>query len=322
MRELECFREIDENKYIVWADTGPHFRCAEMIHYLFSELLQQNKYVSLNFFCEKHGKNTRDQHFALVSNWIKRESFVKRLCNSSDIVNAIHKQQLISNNNNKKLYNDSRKASTKTPPRPIAITKAFVIPDHLTNIAEKNYRTIDSLCSYYNIFNDNNIDLKTRFMSDNEYYEILKYKDHSKNDPIQKPRRVDQVYTQQPNSEGLHSKMSSWEYFNNKWPKISRSQLNSADDASNINPCIDKNYKHCERTKCNNCSAICRIRLSDLTTERWTHSSQKLKDELGAHGHPMSRGRIVRCKKMPRTIDEAKSELYNHYITYHLNQVN
>jgi len=72
-----------------------------MMFYLLEELPKLNFNVSYNFFCEKHGKSSRDQHFSAVSNFIERESMVKRLCSSEDICTAIHRQQEIAN-----LYNE------------------------------------------------------------------------------------------------------------------------------------------------------------------------------------------------------------------------
>jgi hypothetical protein len=55
--------------------------------------------VNLNFFVEKHGKNSRDAHFSCLSNFIKSQSLIKRLETSADVVNAIHQGQVKSNQN-------------------------------------------------------------------------------------------------------------------------------------------------------------------------------------------------------------------------------
>jgi mRNA interferase HigB len=34
--------------YIVWSDTGPHFRCAEFYHFLFNELAREKIKVDFN----------------------------------------------------------------------------------------------------------------------------------------------------------------------------------------------------------------------------------------------------------------------------------
>lgn len=53
----------------------------------------------MNFFCEKHGKNNRDSHFACVSKFIETSSMRNRLCSTEDIVNAINEGQRIANEN-------------------------------------------------------------------------------------------------------------------------------------------------------------------------------------------------------------------------------
>ena len=57
LRQKDFFKKIDTKNYLIWADTGTHFRCKELAHYFFSELLEKNIKVNLNFFGEKHGKN-------------------------------------------------------------------------------------------------------------------------------------------------------------------------------------------------------------------------------------------------------------------------
>ena len=69
MRKQNFFQEIEKFNYIVWADCGSHFRNGTIMHYFFKELIQEPKpiLVNLNFFGEKHGKNSRDTHFSSLS---------------------------------------------------------------------------------------------------------------------------------------------------------------------------------------------------------------------------------------------------------------
>ena len=67
------------------------------MHYLFVELAFAEIEVSFNLFCEKHGKNSRDQHFSVVSNFIQQESYVKKLISSQNICDAIEKHQNFAN---------------------------------------------------------------------------------------------------------------------------------------------------------------------------------------------------------------------------------
>jgi hypothetical protein len=54
--QLPEFKQVDQKNYVIWADCGRQFRCAEFNYFLFNELAEKNKLVSLNFFAEKHGK--------------------------------------------------------------------------------------------------------------------------------------------------------------------------------------------------------------------------------------------------------------------------
>lgn len=63
------------------------------------------KKVNINFFCEKHGKNSRDAHFSMVSKFVDYASLSfdrinkTRLINSEDIVSAIVEGQKRANEN-------------------------------------------------------------------------------------------------------------------------------------------------------------------------------------------------------------------------------
>ncbi len=51
----------------------------------------------MNFFAEKHGKNQIDQHFSNISNFLEKESLIKRLVCTQDIVIAVIKHQHLAN---------------------------------------------------------------------------------------------------------------------------------------------------------------------------------------------------------------------------------
>lgn len=61
----------------------------------------------MNFFCEKHGKNSRDAHFSMVSKYVKMASLIKRLDSSQDICDAIVNGQSQANDN--KLFDGRRR---------------------------------------------------------------------------------------------------------------------------------------------------------------------------------------------------------------------
>ena len=57
--------------------------------------------VNLNFFIEKHGKNSRDSHFSCLSKFVKDESLIKKIESTQDVVDAIHHRQQLANQNKK-----------------------------------------------------------------------------------------------------------------------------------------------------------------------------------------------------------------------------
>ena len=89
LRKQQFFKDLDKKNYIIWADCGKHFRCAEFISFLMKELAEDKIHVDLNFFGESHGKNSRDQHFSNVSNFLKQAEYKMRLTNTAEIIKAI-----------------------------------------------------------------------------------------------------------------------------------------------------------------------------------------------------------------------------------------
>lgn len=55
--------------------------------------------VNLNYFAEKHGKNSRDAHFSCISKFVQAASLRERLTCSDDIVDAIEEGQRRANQN-------------------------------------------------------------------------------------------------------------------------------------------------------------------------------------------------------------------------------
>lgn len=53
----------------------------------------------MNFFADKHGKNSRDSHFSCISKFVESESLVKQLKDMKDVVDAINKRQDLANQN-------------------------------------------------------------------------------------------------------------------------------------------------------------------------------------------------------------------------------
>lgn len=327
MRQLDCFKEIEKKSYIVWCDTGTHFRCFEVLHYLFKELADLEIKVSLNYFCEKHGKNSRDQHFSLISHFLKEESMTKKLTSSQDICDAINKGQLRKNLQNERL-SSLQKNTSKTIYKSIK-TRSFVIPQH-ENEVRISQLIIKDLRSRYNYFTDDTFLLKTNLMSDQNCCETLKdvkikhffqrYDFQNKIDKIE-PIIVKKKY--------LNKKMMKWRISQRRLTdSINNSQVSSdnrytqnfltySSDELIQSKSLDSTLTHCSN-KCQECSAVCKYRLSDINqyNENLTHI--EINDELKKHGHPKSRRTKIRGRTVARTITEAKLELKKHYTTCHL----
>ncbi len=298
---------MDKKKYIIWTDTGSHFRCGEFLHFLFVELAQLQINVSFNLFCEKHGKNSRDQHFSRVSQFLYQESMVSQIVSSQDICNAIEKHQLITNSNNSRI-NDLKKNSTELIK--LIQTKAFVVPQHSNGTFNRPTLNIDSLKKYYNFFNDALFVLKSHFMSDQENYTDLIYtiKDKTFTTNIPSVKKVQPIIIK---SDSFRVKMM-------RWKLAQRIDTNYISDSSSLNEAKKDSlpdYKYC-KAKCKGCKESCLFKLSELKREIPIRLID-ITAELKKHGHPASRKSMGKSSGKNRSLEEAKSELKNHYIEFH-----
>ena len=97
LRKQPFFQKIDKKKYNFWADTGTHFRCAELNHYYFEELALEEINVTVNFFGEHHGKSCRDQHFSVLNVYLEKGANLKLIKNTSDLISCYKDGQNSSN---------------------------------------------------------------------------------------------------------------------------------------------------------------------------------------------------------------------------------
>ena len=310
MRQLECFKALDKKKYIVWTDTGNHFRCAEFMYYLFVELAQIQIEVSFNLFCEKHGKNSRDQHFSVVSNFIQQESFVKKLTSSQDICDAIEKHQMFANIDKERL-NLSQKPTTRMFKK--TITKAYVIPEHKSMTYTSLKMFITGVKNYYNFFTDNLFNLKTHFMSDQENFILLEPRLINHNSKVKKNYTPDKIEPIVIEPSYLNKKMFNWK----RMQRLETNQINQSEISSDtsFDLIINLNSFHCIEEKCSNCRSVCKFRLSELNYRNNLLTQIQIINELKEHGHPKSRKNKDRTN---RTLKQARIELKNHYIKYHM----
>ncbi|CAF0975069.1 unnamed protein product [Brachionus calyciflorus] len=307
VRKLPEFKRIEKKKYIIWADTGTHFRCSEVLHYLFEELFVENIQVCLNFFVEKHGKSSRDQHFSVVSNFIRQESFLKKITCSQDIVDAINKNQDISNNHRKRLKLDQ------------IITHAFVVDPNMKVSDYKQIRMIKNIRNYYNFFKNSEGELRSVILSDLRTSKIVEYRNkmHTLEEPIE-ISNDDEKKCKEQKLSNIRKKMKS----------IKKNiRLASTSKQSNINSTQEisfylRNSHQIEFDtdcfeNCENCNSALNYRLSDLAEDKMTRA--EVIEELKIHGHPSSK---KNKNNKNRTKVEAINELKNHYLRIHRTDIN
>ena len=147
LRSQLPFKEIEKPNYFIWSDCGGHFRCAEFLSFLFDDLKKKEKInVNLNFFAEKHGKNSRDQHFSVISNYVRLESFKQKITCTQILVDVLNRCQ----NDSNIIRKNAKHAEIES--------FAYV----LKSSTEKDFNTlrkVDNLKLYYNfssyIINEN-----------------------------------------------------------------------------------------------------------------------------------------------------------------------
>jgi hypothetical protein len=312
LRNLECFREIDRHSYIIWTDCGPHFRCAEMMHYCFKELLDFKIKVSLNYFCEKHGKSSRDQHFSVVSHFIRKESMIRRLTSSQDICDAIERQQAITNSKNALISRLSNKNDKlRRHDFKEIITKLFVIPQLPDSVLKKSLYVI-GIKSFYNFFTDNHFVLKSRLMSDGNNYTLVQvHAIKEKNEPLainqnKKSDKIEPVF-----ASSLIRRI-------NKWNELQRNSIRkdsscSEDSSSSEDVPIELEHLNFCTKKCEECHIAPKFRMDDFKNLKLF----QINEELKLHGHPKSRQIKIKNKIKNRNIITAKKELFTHYQKYH-----
>ena len=67
------YRYLNLKKVHFWNDTGRHFQCGELAHYLLKVVpVEYDIQVTWNFFGEHHGKSIVDGHFGLLSRLMKQ----------------------------------------------------------------------------------------------------------------------------------------------------------------------------------------------------------------------------------------------------------
>lgn len=156
IRNQNIFKKIDKKQYIIWTDCGPHFRSNEFADFLFTDLKNDGISVTWNLFCEKHGKNSRDQHFSVISHFLKCESHVQTLTNSRQILDAVEKRQDFAN-----------KIRFESQLDPIPFYIGILENSEYQDARVRNdFKRIDHIKSFYNFFSGESGEIKSHIFSD------------------------------------------------------------------------------------------------------------------------------------------------------------
>lgn len=84
-------------EFCFWSDSGPHFRSAELLHFVADRLPTTyiGKRFFLNYFTEYHGKSVVDGHFGLLSRWFYDGEATQDIKTLDDLMNFFRNKVII-----------------------------------------------------------------------------------------------------------------------------------------------------------------------------------------------------------------------------------
>jgi hypothetical protein len=288
-----------------------------MMHYCFKELSDLKIKVSLNFFCEKHGKSSRDQHFSVVSHFIQKESMIRKLTSSQDICDAIERQQAITNSKNAIISSLSNKHyKTRIDDFKQIITKAFVIPQLPDTVLKKSLYVI-GIQRFYNFFTDNNFILKSRLMTEGSKcikVEVHKIKEKEEKIFIKPNKIVDKI--EHVIATSMTRRIDNWNKLQGSYIRKDSSDSESSSGSEKTSSYEKSQIVNVENfcsKKCEKCPIAPKFEIDNLDNLKLF----QINDELKSHGHLKSRQKKINNKIKNRDKRTAKQELFAHYQKYH-----
>ena len=252
----------------------------------------------------------------MISHFIKQESLEKKLVCSKDIVDAIVKQQQISNDY--RAYLNLTRDKSHKPLNSLIITKAFVF--NVNSTQSQNMREIQGMKNYYNFFT---VDLGSKFefrsavLSDSLLSYPIEYTDKKikqKKEQV-KAEFEKEVFKIQPNVFNLSRRVQNIKILMREG-KVTISSDDSSDDTEEVeNIEIDNVYNSsfCKK-KCKGCKIKCKYKIRELNENNELLTARDIIIELAKHKHAKSR----RINGIGRTAKESKKELRTHYRENHL----
>ena len=274
----------------------------------------------------------RDQHFAVLSNYLEQEKMTKALTSSQDIIDCIRKRNYESNNETKLQRYTKRKFNH------IWIEKL----DHNmeNNFSKTNFIRIDQLKTYYNLKYDENYGIVSSITSDFKEYMIVR--DFQGNLPMlqynKNYQRLIKETIADPKQEisldNLKLKRMRMDMFKESiLQRLKEGRgldytsilQNENGNSENVDDSIVENQvKLVEESEldiplfCNNMCSNCKAfpKYKDMLINGVKPNQTEINHELGLHKHPKSR---VYNKKLQskfgiqRSADQGREELLNHY---------
>lgn len=222
---------------------------------------------------------------------------VKKLTCSKDIVDAIHKHQLLSNENRKRINLD-----------PI-ITKAYEIDYQHLNSILRYFRKVKNVRLYYNFFTDKNFNLRSTILSDLRDSRSISFKDSfetPEQDEINKiEKRVENNFT----LGNFNNKMNNLRKLLSSTDSPVQKNLSDTefeDETPELNFCTEK---------CTGCNKSLKFNLGSLRTNEKSINFKDIILELFEHSHQKYKKSV--CTGKNRNKHEAVQELIKHYQINH-----
>jgi hypothetical protein len=292
--------------------------------------------VNVNFFAEKHGKFGPDQHFSIISWYLKRESSKQDIMTVDEIAEVLNQCHDQSNNIR---INESKEI--------IRSITLVLNPDNYFQKYTKHSLNIRNLTCFYNlqsILHNGNFELNSTVFSYLKEFinpsKIISTTDYVDNEIINYPPPNTNKMTQINYQKGLKTKRKRIKILlNNNFsaeqlkqidhdsmPKqtlndefsvdiVSPSTSSAAIKDNNKSSDTQMTPKYCSES-CSKCLSIPLYKIKDLHKKnegRRLITGLDIIDELGNHQHKKS----LKIGKRWRTVEEASLELAEHYRKFH-----
>lgn len=162
------FRNLNLKKVHFWNDTGRHFQCGELAHYLLKVVpVEYNIQVTWNFFGEHHGKSIVDGHFGMLSKLIKDIENWHQVRTMDDLIFLLRQKE----------------RQIKEPQVGEQVMWHFNNYDRISRPNIIELLQIKNMCDFYyfeSCILDNNICLRAKFLtSSGAYLENLQFSEKS-----------------------------------------------------------------------------------------------------------------------------------------------